>query len=74
MQLLRIQRCFYGFYCVTKEDLKFLNRNLPACLHEVTSSLHMLRVARWALQIIKYFSHRHKITPFGIGVVGDILL
>ena len=36
MQLPRIQRCFYKFYCVTKEDLKCFNRNLLACLHEDT--------------------------------------
>ena len=31
-------------------------------------------MARWALQITKYFSHRHNITPFGPEVVGDSLL
>ena len=61
MRLLRIQRCFYGFFYVTEEDLKFFSRNLLACLQEDTSLLRLLRVARWGLQIIKYFFHRHKI-------------
>ena len=39
----------------------FLNRNLLAGLHEDTSSLRLLRVARWGLQIVKYFSRRHKL-------------
>ena len=59
MQLLRIQRCFYGFCYVTEEILKFFNRNLLACLHEDTCSLRLFRVARLDLEIIKYFSHRH---------------
>ena len=59
--ILWIQHCFYGFYYVTEEDLKFFDRNLLAYLHKDTSSLHLLRVARWGLQIIKYFSHRHKL-------------
>ena len=60
MRLQRIQRCFYGFFYVTEEDLKFFSRNLPACLQEDTSLLRLLRVARWGLQIIKYFLHKHK--------------
>ena len=75
MRLLRIQRCFYGFLYVTEEDSKFFSRNLLACLQEDTSLLRLLRVARWGLQIIKYFLHRHKkIISFGRGVVGDTLL
>ena len=56
-----IQYCFYGFYCVTIEGLEFFNKNLLACLQEVTSSLRLFSVPRWGLQIIKYFSHRHKL-------------
>ena len=55
------QCCFYGSYCMTLEDLEFFNKNLVACLHEVTSSLRLFSVPRWGLQIIKYFSHRHKL-------------
>ena len=61
MWLLWIQCCFYGFYYVTEEDLKFFNRNLLAYGHKDTSLLPLLRVARWGLQIIKYLSHRHKL-------------
>ena len=56
-----IQCCFYGFYCVTIEGLEFFSKNLLACLHEDTSSLRLFSVPRWGLQIIKYFSHRHKL-------------
>ena len=73
MRLLWIQHCFYGFYYVTEENLKFFNRNLLAYLHEDTSSLHLLRVARWGLQVIKYFSHKHKLHCFEEGLqVHDI--
>ena len=72
LHVLRIQRCFYGFYCVTEEDLKIFNRNLLACLQEDTSSLCLLRVARWGVQIVKYFSHRHKLHRLkeGLWVIG----
>ena len=39
----------------------FIYKNLLACLQEVTSSLRLFSVPRWGLQIIKYFSHRHKL-------------
>ena len=68
MQLLRIQRCFYGFCYVTEEDLKFFNRNLLECLHEDTCSFRLFRVARQGLQIIKYFSHSHKLHRFEEGL------
>ena len=34
--LIIIQCCFHRFYRVAKADLKFFNRNLLTCLHEVT--------------------------------------
>ena len=64
MQLKQKQRCFSRFYYVTEENLKFFNRNLLACPHEDTRSLPLLRVARSGLQIIKHFSHRHKLHRF----------
>ena len=68
MQLQRIQRCFSGFYYVTEEDLKFFNRNFLSLSNEDTRSLPLLRVARSGLQIIKYFSHRHKLHRFEEGL------
>ena len=41
--------------------LKVLIRNLSACLHDDTSSLRMLRQAIEGLQIMKYFSNKHKL-------------
>ena len=38
MQSLRIQRCFYVFYYVTEEDLKFAS----VCPHEDTIKLFAL--------------------------------
>ena len=66
MRLLRIQSCFNRFYYVTEEDVKLFNRNLLAGLHEDTISLRLLRVARWGLQIIKYFPHRQAIAKQNI--------
>ena len=42
-------------------NLKFFSKNLFACLQVETSSFCRLRVAMFGLQIIKYFSHRHKL-------------
>ena len=50
--LIIIQCCFHRFYRVAKADLKFFNRNLLTCLHEVTSWFHLFSVARWGLQVI----------------------
>ena len=41
--------------------LKFLRRNLFPCLQEVMSSFRLFSVDKLGLQIIKYFSHRHKL-------------
>ena len=51
-------------YCVPTGGVKLLTRNLRACLQEVTSSLRLFKLARSALQIMKYFSHRHKLQRF----------
>ena len=50
--------------------LKVLKRNLFACLQEVTNSLRLFKVASSGLQMIKYFSHRHKLQQFEIGLKG----
>ena len=55
-------------YCVPTEDVKLLRRNLPACLQEVTSSFRLFKLAGSALQIMKYFSHRHKLQGLEVGV------
>jgi len=55
-------------YCVT--GLKFLSRNLFACLQEIISSFRLLSEAKSGLQIIKYFSHRHKLQRFEAGLYG----
>ena len=41
--------------------LRFLRRNLFACLQEVIRSFRLFGVAKSGLQIMKCFSHRHKI-------------
>ena len=50
--------------------LKFLRRNLFACLQEVTSSFRLFSVDKSGLQIIKYFSHRHKLHRLEAGLYG----
>ena len=65
-QNLNSKRCYY----VVTDDLNLLKRNLLACLQEVTSSLRLFRVARSGLQIIKYFSHRHKLQQLEAGLKG----
>ena len=57
-------------YCVPTEDVKLLRRNLRACLQEVTSSFRLFKLARSALQMMKYFSHRHKLQRFEAGLNG----
>ena len=52
--------------------LKFFKRNLFACLQEVTSSLRLFKVASSGLQMIKYFSHRHKLQRFETGLKGVV--
>ena len=50
--------------------LKFLRRNLFACLQEVTSSFRLFSVDKSGRQIIKYFSHRHKLHRLEAGLYG----
>ena len=57
-------------YWVPTEDVKLLRRNLRACLQEVTRSFRLFKLARSALQIMKYFSHRHKLQRFEAGLNG----
>ena len=59
-------------YCVPTEDVKLLRRNLRACLQEVTSSFRLFKLARSALQMMKYFSHRHKLQRFEAGLNGAV--
>ena len=65
-QNLNLNRC----YCMTTVDLKLLRRNLLPCLQEVTSSLRLFMVARSGLQMIKHFSHKHKLQRFEAGLKG----
>ena len=65
-QNLNSKRC----YCVATGDLNLFKRNFLACLQEVTSSLGLFRVARSGLQIIKYFSHKHKLQRLEAGLKG----
>ena len=60
--------CESKSYCVPTEDVKLLRRNLRACLQEVTSSFRLFKLARSALQMMKYFSHRHKLQRFKAGL------
>ena len=59
-----------GNYCVPTEDVKLLRRNLRGCQQEVTSSFRLFKLARSALQIMKYFSHRQKLQRFEAGLNG----
>ena len=54
------------------EGLKFFKRNLFACLQEVTSSLRLFKVASSGIQMMKYFSHRHKLQRFETGLKGVV--
>ena len=40
---------------------KFLSKNLLACLQDDTSSFCLFRVAKDGWQMMKYFSHKHKL-------------
>ena len=41
-----------------------LKRNFLLCLHAETNSFRLFKVAIFGLQIIKYFSHKHKLHRF----------
>ena len=47
--------------CYRMTTLTFLRRNLLACRQEVINSFRLFRVPKSGLQIIKYFSQRHKL-------------
>ena len=57
---------------MAKVGLKFFKRNLFACLQEVTSSLRLFKVASSGLQMMKYFSYRHKLQRFETGLKGIV--
>ena len=61
-------------YRVPTEDVKLLRRNLRACLQEVTSSFRLFKDARSALQMMKYFPHRHKLQRFEGGLIVRLAL
>jgi hypothetical protein len=41
-----------------------LKRNFLLCLHADTNPLRLFKVAILGLQIVKYFSHQHKLHRF----------
>ena len=47
-------------------NLKVLNEEFVSMPADETSSLRLLRLARESLQIIKYFSHKHKLQRFEV--------
>ena len=49
------------------QNLAFFRRNLSACLYEIISSFRLYREANSGLQIIKYFSQRHRLHRFEAG-------
>ena len=61
---MRAQNLNQKKYCVPTGGVKLLRRNLRAYPQEVTSSLRLFKLARSALQMMKYFSHRHKLQRF----------
>lgn len=56
--------------CYRVTTLTFLRRNLLACRQEVINSFRLLRVPKSGLQIIKYFSQRHKLQRLEAGLYG----
>ena len=49
---------------------KAAKKEFTCGLQEVTTSLRLFKLARSALQIIKYFSHRHKLQRFEAALKG----
>ena len=41
---------------------------LPACLHDEINSFCLFKEAKSGLQIIKYFSHRHRLHLLEVGL------
>ena len=56
--------------CYRVTTLTFLRRNLLACRQEVINSFRLFRVPKSGLQIIKYFSQRHKLQRLEAGLYG----
>ena len=56
--------------CYRVTTLTFLRRNLLACRQEVINSFRLFRVPKSGLQIIKYFSQRHKLKRLEVGLYG----
>ena len=48
--------------------VKFLRANLPACLHGEINSFRLFKEAKAGLQIIKYFSQRHRLHLLEVGL------
>ena len=48
----------------------FLRRYLLACRQELINSVRLCRVPKSGLQIIKYFSQRHKLQRLEVGLYG----
>ena len=48
--------------------VKFLRAYLPACLHDEINSFHLFKEAKSGLQIIKYFSQRHRLHLLEVGL------
>ena len=43
------------------KHMRLLRRYFRACRHDDTSSLRLFKVERSGLQIMKYFSHKHRL-------------
>ena len=56
--------------CYRVTTLTFLRRNLLAGRQEVINSFRLFRVPKSGLQIIKYFSQRHKLQWLEAGLYG----
>ena len=44
---------------------------MPACLHDEISSFRLFKEAKSGLQIIKYFSQRHRLHLLEVGLYED---
>ena len=44
---------------------------MPACLHDEISSFRLFKEAKSGLQIIKYFSQRHRLHRLEVGLYED---
>ena len=69
-QVLNSYEIWMKNYCVPTEDVKLIRSNLCVCLQEVTSSFHLFKLTRSALQMMKYYFHRRKLKRFEAGLNG----